>query len=223
MSSATIAVKGNASEEFPADFAGIHFQHLFTSPARSDALAHGNAVITQLRDVGALNTLHVREMKVRSLSVEETFTSVGPDHIREPSGWSVLVTGDAHADASSLPEVVAALTRVGVSIVNVTWHLDPATEASAQREVRRQAVDNAFEAANDFAAALGGTLGDLITLADPGLLSAGASGNPRTRSAGAFLASATSHGSPWDDRVDIDTSVITITASVEASYVVNLN
>jgi hypothetical protein len=157
-------------------------------------------------------------MKIRSLSVEEAFTTVEPDHVREPTGWSVLVTGEVRADAESVPEVVAALTRVGVTIVNVTWHLEPATEASAQR-----AVDNALEAAIDFAAALGGTLGDLITLADPGLLSAGASGNSRTRSAGAFLASDTSYGSLWDERVDIDTSVITVAASVEASYVVNLD
>ena len=223
MSSATIAVKGNASEEFAADFADVHFRHLFTSPSRSDALAHGNAVIAQLRDVGAQSTLRVRDMKIRSLSVEEAFTSVEPDHVREPTGWSVLVTGEVRADAESVPEVVAALTRVGVTIVNVTWHLEPATEASAQRAVRRQAVDNALEAAIDFAAALGGTLGDLITLADPGLLSAGASGNSRTRSAGAFLASDTSYGSLWDERVDIDTSVITVAASVEASYVVNLD
>ena len=120
MSSATIAVKGNASEEFAADFADVHFRHLFTSPARSDALAHGNAVIAQLRDVGAQSTLRVRDMKIRSLSVEEAFTTVEPDHVREPTGWSVLVTGEVRADAESVPEVVAALTRVGVTIVNVT-------------------------------------------------------------------------------------------------------
>jgi uncharacterized protein YggE len=225
MSSATIAVKGNASEEFPADFAGIHFQHFFTTPARSDALAHGNAVIAQLRDVGAEVNVGVREMKVRSLRVEEAFTAVGPDHIREPSGWSVLVMGEAYADTDKVPGVVAALTRVGVSIFNFTWRLEVTTEAGAQRAVRRQAVDNALEAANDFAAALGGTLGDLITLADPGLLSAAASGNARgpTRAAGAILASATASGTSWDERVDIDPYVITISASVEASYVVNLD
>jgi uncharacterized protein YggE len=157
-------------------------------------------------------------MKVRSLRVEEAFTAVGPDHIREPSGWSVLVMGEAYADADKVPEVVAALTRVGVSILNVTWRLEVTTEASAQRAVRRQAVDNALEAANDFAAALVGTLGDLITLADPGLLSAAP-----TRAAGAILASATASGTSWDERVDIDPYMITVSASVEASHVVNLD
>ncbi|HEY5009639.1 MAG TPA: SIMPL domain-containing protein, partial [Acidimicrobiales bacterium] len=103
--------------------------------------------------------------------------------------------------------------------------LDTETATSAHRAVRRQAVANALEAANDFADALGGAVGALITLADPGLLSAGApSGNAHvpTRAAGAYLASATS-GTAWDERVDIDPSVITVSASVEASYEVNLD
>jgi hypothetical protein len=223
MSTATIAVKGNAREEFPADFAVIHFQHQYTMPARSEALAHGNAVVAQLRDVAAQTTTGVREMKVRSLRVEEAFTG-RPDHILEPSGWGVHITGETMVEIDSVPEIVAALTKVGVSISHVSWHLETETEARAHRAVRRQAVADALEAANDFAAALGGTVGDLITLADPGLLSAGAfTGNSRgpTRTSGASLASATS-GTPWDERVDIDPYVITVSASVEASYVVNL-
>jgi uncharacterized protein YggE len=220
MSTATIAVKGNASEEFPADFAGLHFQHHHTMPARSDALAHGNAVIAQLRDTAA-HAQGVRELKVRSLRVDDVFTRVGP----EPSGWSAQVAGEAFVEAVDVPEIVAALTKVGVTISHVTWHLDTETATGAHRAVRRQAVANALEAANDFADALGGTVGRLITLADPGLLNAGAfAGNAYglTRAAGAYVASATS-GTAWDERVAIDPSVVIVSASVEASYEVNLD
>jgi hypothetical protein len=121
---------------------------------------------------------------------------------------------------------VASLIQVGVSISHISWHLDPENEANAHRAVRRQAVGDALQAANDFASALGGTVGDLITLADPGLLSAGSfAGNPRVtkRAAGAFSASATSSATPWDDSVDIDSYAVTVSASVEASYAVNLD
>jgi uncharacterized protein YggE len=133
--------------------------------------------------------------------------------------------GEAFVEPGSVPEVAAVLTKVGVSISHVTWQLEPETEASAHGVVRRQAVADALEAANDFAAALGGTVGGLITLADPGLLGDGAfQGNSRgpTRAAGAFLAAASSSAAPWDQRVDIDPYPITVSASVEASYEVNL-
>jgi uncharacterized protein YggE len=226
MSNATIAVKGTASEEFRADFAGIHFQHHHTMSARSDALTYGNAVIAQLREIGDQSDLGLREIKVRSFRVEEAFRSVGPEHVPEPSGWSVQLAGETYADSRTVPEVVAFLTKVGVSISHVSWHLEPETEAEAHREVRRLAVGDALQAANDFAVALGGTVGNLITLADPGLLSTGTfAGNSRgpTRTGGAFLASATSSTTPWAERVDIDPHSITVSASVEASYVVNLD
>jgi uncharacterized protein YggE len=224
MPSATIAVKGSASEEYRADFGVIHFQHQFTTPARSEALTHGTEVIAQLRAVAADSNPGVREMKVRSLSVDESFRSVGPDRIPEPSGWSVQVVGETSVAAVSVPEIAATLTKVGVSINQITWHLESETGANAHRAVRRQAVADALEAAHDFAAALGGTVGALITLADPGLLSAGAfSGATRGRTEGQFFAAATSGGTPWDGRIDIDPSMITVSASVEASYVVNLD
>jgi uncharacterized protein YggE len=225
MTTATIAVRGIASEEFPADFAGIHFEHQYTLPFRSEVLAHGNAVIAQLRAVAGQVNLGVREMKVRSLRIEEVFHGGGRDRIRESSGWSAQVSGEAFVGTAKVPEIVAALTKIGVSISHVIWHLEAETEAQAHRAVRRQAVADALDAAHDFAGALGGTVGDLITLADPGLLNAGAfTGASRgpTRSGGALFAAATS-GVPWDERVDIDPYEITVSASVEASYVVNLN
>jgi uncharacterized protein YggE len=228
MTSATIAVKGSASDEFPPDFAVVHFHHMFTTSARAEALAHSNAVITQLREVVTSFDSGFREMKVRSLRVEEWFNVVGPDHLREQAGWSVQASGEVIVEPDIVPGIAAAVTKVGVSISNVSWNLDPGALSAAHRSVRRLAVANALEAANDFAMALGGTLGRLITLADPGLLGAGSfnsgSRGP-TRAAGAFFASATSGTSatPWDERVDIDPYSIAISASVEASYEVTID
>lgn len=226
MTTATIVVKGNASDEFPADFAVVQFSYQFTATARSEALAEGNAVIAQLRDTAAQAGAGVREMRVRSLGVEEMFNLVGPDRVREQSGWTAQVAGELLLEPGNVPEVVAALIKVGVSIRHISWHLDPDTETSAHRAVRRLAVANAVEAANDFAIALGGTVGRLITLADPGLIGAVTfqpSFRRSSRSTGAAFATSGASPTSWDQRVDIDPDLIAISANVEASYEVTLD
>src|SRR5664280_680266 len=131
MTTATSAVKGSASDEFPADFAIVHFTHQFTAPARSEALAEGNAVVAQLRVTAAHAGGGVREMKVRSLRVEEMFNFVGPDHVREKSGWTALVMGELLVEPGDVAEVVAAMNDVGVSSTQMRWDLDRDTGAGA--------------------------------------------------------------------------------------------
>lgn len=223
MTTATIAVKGSASDEFTADFAIVHFGHQFIALARSEALAGGNAVISQLRDVAAHAGAGVREMKVRSLRAEETFNHVGPDHIREHSGWAAQVEGELLVEPGAIPAVIADLIRTGVSIRHLSWHLDPDTEARAHRAVRRLAVADAADAAKDFALALGATLGSLIALADPGLLGAATFQNGARMSSHMAVASGRATSGLWDEQVDIDPAVITISANVEASYEVSLD
>jgi hypothetical protein len=220
MTTATIAVKGSASDDFPADYATLQFGHEFHAAARSEALAGGNSVITQLRDTVAHVGADVREMKVQSLRVQETFDHVGPDHVREHTGWVAQLGGQLLIEPGAVPSLVAELIRIGVTVYQLTWHLDPDTELQAHRAVRRLAVADAKEAANDFALALGADLGSLIALADPGLLGA-AYANATRGSSHMRMASATS-GASWDGYVDIDPELITISANVEASYEVTL-
>ncbi|HXC19728.1 MAG TPA: SIMPL domain-containing protein [Acidimicrobiales bacterium] len=220
MTTATIAVKGSASDDFPADYATLQFGHEFHAAARSEALAGGNSVITQLRDTVAHVGADVREMKVQSLRVQETFDHVGPDHVREHTGWVAQLGGQLLIEPGAVPSSVAELIRIGVTVYQLTWHLDPDTELQAHRAVRRLAVADAKEAANDFALALGADLGSLIALADPGLLGA-AYANATRGSSHMRMASATS-GASWDGYVDIDPELITISANVEASYEVTL-
>ncbi|MGB8196345.1 MAG: SIMPL domain-containing protein [Acidimicrobiales bacterium] len=217
MTTATIAVKGSASDEVPADYAIIHFGHQFDASARSEALAGGNAAIAHLRETVATLGAGVREVTFQSFHVAETYDQVGPDHIREHTGWAAQVGGQLVVDAGTVPAAVAELIKAGVRTHQLSWHLDPATRLATHRAVRREAVADAKEAANDFALALGAELGSLITLADPGLLGAAHNGS-RTLAASATRASATS----WDEHVDVDRALITIAANVEASYEVTL-
>ena len=217
MTIATIAVKGSASDNFPADFAIVQFGNGFNAPSRSKALAGGNAVIARLRDALEHFGAGVRETKIRSLSVQETFDYTGPDRVRESSGWLAQLSGELHVEPATVAFVVAELTRVGVTIYQLRWELDPDTETQAQRALRRLAVTNARDAANDFALALGATLGSLITLADPGLLGTLALPNGGRRSSHMAMASASAGGS-WEGHIDLDPEEITVSAGVEASY-----
>jgi uncharacterized protein YggE len=218
MTTATIAVKGSASDDFPADYALVQFGHAFNAAARSEALAGGNAVIAQLRDAVAQIGDGVREMKVQWLRVQETFNHVGPDQTREHSGWVAQLGGQLLMEASTVPAAVAVLIKMGVRIDQLTWHLDRDTEIQAHRAVRRLAVTDAREAANDFAFALGANMGSLIALADPGLLGGTTFANGARRSSHMGMASAGASAPSWDEYVDIDPGVITISANVEASY-----
>lgn len=223
MTNATIAVKGSASDEFPADYALVFISYEFNAPARSEALERGNAVITQVRDAARGLGKGVREVKIQSLRVFETFNQVGPDHVQEHTGWGARTAGQLQVEPSAVPEAVAVLAKVGVTINQLSWHLDPPSEAEAHRAVRRMAVIDAKDAANDFALALGAKLGDLITLADPGLLGPATfqSGTRRSQ----YMATATFgvHGASWNERVDVDPDVITVSAHVEASYEVTFD
>jgi uncharacterized protein YggE len=50
MATATIAVKGSASDDFTADFALVRLSRRYTAQDRSEALAGANALIAQVRD-----------------------------------------------------------------------------------------------------------------------------------------------------------------------------
>ena len=77
MTAATTAVKGSASDDFPADDALVQVEHEFDAPTRSAAFVGGNAVIAQVRDVESR-----REVKVQLLRGQEMFRRVGPNNIR---------------------------------------------------------------------------------------------------------------------------------------------
>ncbi len=213
---ATIAVRGSASDGFPADYATVHLGYRDSAEARSDALVAGNDLIAQLRDAAASAGSGVRELRVRSMRVEATFDASGTDRPREPTGWSALVDGEMLVEPNAVATVVADLIRRGASIRHVSWHLDPHSETRARRSVRRRAVADALEAADDFAAALGATLGDLTALPVPGRRGAGrVAGGTTPWPPPAAAARATAS---WDDRVDLDPAAIVVSASVEARF-----
>ena len=111
-----------------------------------------------------------------SLHTQEMFDNEGPHNTREHSRWVAHVRGQVRIDTNAVARAVAELLWIGVKLSTPIWRLDHESELRARRAKRRRAEADEREAASDFARALGATLGPLITLADPGLLSAGAFG-----------------------------------------------
>lgn len=103
MTTASIAVKESASDDFPADYALVQVGHELNAPSRSEALAGGNAVIAQVRETAAQLGAGVREAKVHSLRVQETFNHVGPNNIREHSRWVAQLGGQLLIEPSTVP------------------------------------------------------------------------------------------------------------------------
>jgi len=222
MDTATISVKGQASDEFTADYALVPFAVQLRAPARSEALAGANAAVAQLRETSDGLGAGVLSMRIAAVRVQEHFEYRSTQE-RVDAGWIALVDGHLHATPDAVSSVLAAFIRAGARVFPLTWHLHPETHAQAQRAVRRRAVADATDAAADFALALGATLGPLIHLADPGLNTGGLAGFAASR-ARAYGAAATAGGpdAAWDELVDIDPDVIVIHAQVEASFQVIL-
>ena len=223
MATATIAVKGGASDDFPADFALLRLSNHYTTQDRSEALAGANALIAQVREAAQQLGTGVREVKVEFLRMIETFNQVGLEHEQERSGWGAHIAWDLAIEPDTVPVAVAELTSIGVTIHRIIWLLDPDTEARARRAVRRLAVADAKDAANDFALALGGNLGSLITLADPGLLGPGTFQNGASSAMRARNATSAMSSSGWLVSIDFDPELVTISANVEASYEVTFD
>ena len=157
-------------------------------------------------------------MKVEFLRMIETFNQVGLEHEQEPSGWGAHIACDLAIEPDAVPVAVAELTRIGVTINRIIWLLDSDTEAQARRAVRRLAVADAKNAANDFALALGGILGNLIALSDPGLLGPATFQSGALGAARAGITTSAMASSGWFDSIDSDPELVTISANVEASY-----
>jgi hypothetical protein len=169
------------------------------------------------------------ELEIRSLQCSRART--GRDSHWDDGGktrifddWVVTLAGTVEADVGQVARVAAALIRVGVSVGYIHWQLDKLNPAF--RQVRKDAVSDAKRAAEDFADALGGRLGVLITLADPGLggmssLAPG-QGGAVARADGFGPLGKAAAGDEFDDELNLDPEQVEICAAVEACYQVEL-
>jgi uncharacterized protein YggE len=210
---ATVSVRGTAVLEVPPDEALVHLEASRLDPDRERAVVGVREAVQAVRAALATAT-GVRGFGFNRQSVAEQghWDEDSKTHVTE---WFASVGGTATVDPDAVGSVTGLVVAAGAQVSGVEWLARP--DNPGFREVRRQAVADAARAAADFAAALDGTLGALVALADPGLLDAGQGAlsparplSHRHLSAGA---------GPDSYEIDLDPRAVELRATVEARYV----
>ncbi len=203
----TLSVRGEASLEVLADHVLLTVQVSRSDPDRALATASAAEAADALRAAVAA-TAGVRTSALSRVRVVET--SEWDDRTRTTvrTGWQATLGGRVDVEAASAGDVVGAVVDAGAEVVGADWR--PFDDNPVHREVRRLAVVAAGRAAADFADALGGSLGELVELADAGLLSGSAEAEPRLAR---MLVMGSGAGS-----IDVDPQLLTVRAVVDARY-----
>jgi uncharacterized protein len=143
----------------------------------------------------------------------------------KPKGDRERVTGYAGQasvrvtvrDLSVLGELVARLAELElVTVAGPWWSLRP--DSPVHREARVAAARDATRRAQEYAAAFGGRLGELIEAADVGLLTSQAT--PHRAPAPRWTAAASRMGGPVDETPSLDLEPVSqsVTAQVDARF-----
>lgn len=207
---AELRVRGSARREVAPDYAVAQVTLSAEDPDRNTALL---AVEGQLERFRAATDGHndIRTSRISNIRVSENFRWNPTTNSQEAIGWVASLHGTVQADTDAVPAVVGRLTGTGAQIGYLEWRLE--LDNPAYREVRQESVADAARAAEDFAAALGRQLGDLMVLADAGLLGAESPVHP-----GPIMARAMSSDGAVSGPIDLDPAPQVVTATVEATF-----
>jgi uncharacterized protein len=203
----TLSVRGAAALEVTADHAVLSLQVVRQDADRELAVAAAGGAAAAVRAAVAA-AAGVRRSAISGVRVTEVSEWDELTRASVRVGWQAVLGGTVHVVATQAAALVGDVVGAGAEVVDVAWRVDD--DNPAHREVRRLAVADARRAADDFAAALGGTTGSLLGLADPGLLASGDFVS-LSRGSRAFALSA-------PEQLEVDPQVITLRAVVEARY-----
>lgn len=205
--SATVIVRGRASREVEPDYAVISTAIEATAAEQHDAMRQVARIADDLRDgIGA--TPGVRTFLLPQVRVQRNQRWDERRQTSIPTDWTASVSGNVECAREAAGALVALIGGAGAQVMWVSWEVDRANPN--HREVRREAVADAVQAAEDFAAAVGRDLGPLLSLADEGL-----SSGSRDDSGPMLMRAAATAGGP---RIDLDPQPQVLSAAVEATF-----
>jgi hypothetical protein len=213
-----ISVRGEAWLEADPEIAVINVQ---VQARDRDRRAVLDRLVSRNRQVLDL----VREYGDAVEKVESGPASAHPE--LKPKGDRERVAGYAgHAsvrltvrDLSVLGELVARLAELElVTVAGPWWSLRP--DSPVHREARVAAARDATRRAQEYAAAFGGRLGELIEAADVGLLTSQGSQRAPVPGLARMFAAAAMRGGPADEApaLDLEPARQSVTAQVDARF-----
>lgn len=208
---ATLRVRGSARLEEAPGRCIIGWSASRTHEVAAETLVLVGPVVEMVRDISARAADDERDR----FSTERIRT--WPRSHRDPDTGELVHDGHTSSVTGTLDigvgpnvgRVIEQIIGAGAEITYVRWAL--AHDTDAYRRARKAAVAQAAEAAEDFAEATGGQLGELMSLSDPGV------GDPGDR---AVLGSALRSAGGSAPAVRFDPQPIVVTASVEAVFTV---
>ncbi len=166
-STATVSVRGFSRSSTEPDWARISVEYRRRSVDRDAAVQYASEAVQNFRDDFASSDL-VRSLTIGQLSVSRERVYNDETRVYEDGLWGVSVTGRLEVDARNLNDVLGGVVIHPLEVDYVSWGIDD--DNPLYRKVRRAAVRNAREAAEDFADGASMQVGDVIALADPELL-----------------------------------------------------
>lgn len=205
---AELHVRGSATREVAPDYASISVSVTARARQREEAIEQATALLAELRE--ATSADDVRSARMSGVHIGEDLRWNPETNSHEQRGWVASVHGAVEADTAAVTDVVSRLAQTGAEVGYVEWRLE--RDNAAYREVRAEAVADAFRAAEDFASALNRPMGDLRILADPGLLGPGA--EPRV----APMAARVMAGDAGGAAPELDPQPQLVAANVEATF-----
>jgi uncharacterized protein len=173
MTAPIVTVRGEAQLEGPPDLAGLsctlHASGDAADATRAQLATGSQAVAALLEEFGAA----LERTSTSGLHVSPTFNHRNPTKITGYTG--TFTTSLVVADFEALSDLILALSALSNSQVDGPWwSLKP--DNPMYREVRLAAIADARRRAEDYAAAFGATVSELIEVSD---LDGGFGGQPR--------------------------------------------
>jgi uncharacterized protein len=208
---ASLSVRGTATLEIPPDFGFIALAITDRNRDRDVALSSVRSKLETLR-ASLAAAEGVRKAEFPGVSVNEYGQWDEPTQSHINGGWMASLSGNVESAVDVVGSVVMMAIAAGAHVW-LDWKIED--DNPGYREVRRRAVADAARAAEDFADALGRSVGHLVALADPGLLAP----HGPTRALPAFARQLGSGPLRNEPDLDVDPRPVILQASVEARYI----
>ena len=226
-----LSVRGEARRTVAPDSVLLPGAITLTAGSKADALHEAAAsldlVTADLRSLGGMPLTPETERAALTWSAFSAATHAEGHH--DPATGEYRLTGRVSATVAVIITVrdFALLDQLGallaaherMSIHHAGWNVDP--DNPAWPEVRAEAIYSAVRKGRDYAAALGGTLADVVHVADTGLLGGEAAGPTGLSGSQHFFraAAATAGGVAASDVPSLDPVPQELVATIEARFI----
>lgn len=203
-----ITVRGEGEVTTLPDYATVHVTVEADAPSREEAYSRAARLAGEVDKQIAAHAAGISRTTTSSLTVIQRNRWKKGEAV--PTGWRASRRSELRVtDLEGLGTLIAGLVEAGGAITGLSWAVSP--NNAAFEEARRLASEEARRKAETYTAALGVALGQVASIAEPGLTDR----SDRILRAASFSAGAASLA---EEPIDPTPGEITLQAAVEVSF-----